>query len=257
MAAPLRLQAAPHHASATGAQVGRHRHDLHELVLVLRGDLSVLCAGQTLPGQRGDLHLFPAGTDHDQGCRGPWRTICVLFAGDHPLVTGGARRIPGGGDAAVHTWAEQLGGLAGATDPDDRRAGDALLAALLHRLAALERAIAAAESRPPAVVAALRLIEAGLDRDLDVGELAAAAGCSRSHLGALFRANLGCAPSQWHLRLRLERARALLANPYASVGEVARQLGFNDLNWFVRRFRNAHGLPPGRWRASTAGRQPA
>lgn len=256
MVAPLRLHAAPHHRSANGHQVGRHRHEQHELVLVLRGDLAVDCSGGTLPGAPGDLHLFPAGADHDQGCRGPWHTICVLFTGSHPLLAAGPRRIRSAADPAVRTWCEQLGALAGAADRDDRAAGDALLAALLHRLAALERAQAAAESRPPAVAAALRLIEGGLDRDLDVGALAAAVGTSRSHLGALFRASVGCAPSRWHLRLRLERARALLANPYASVGDVAAQLGFRDLNWFVRRFRSAHGLPPGRWRASTAAQDP-
>lgn len=250
MDADLRLHAALHHRSGVGHQVGRHRHEQHELVLVLRGDLAVSCAGGTLPGRPGDLHLFPRRIDHDQGCRGPWHTICVIFTGTHPLLTGGPRRIATGGDAAVRTWAEQLGSLAGAVDSDERAAGDALLAALLHRIAALERAAAAAATRPPAVAAALRLIEAGLDRDLDVAALANAVGVSPSHLGALFRTHLGCPPSRWHLRLRLERARALLANPYASVGAVARELGFADLNWFVRRFRAEHGLPPGRWRAA-------
>jgi AraC-like DNA-binding protein len=233
-------------------QVPRHSHDCHELVLVLRGDLLVASGRLMLPGRPGDLHLFPAGCPHDQGCRGgAWHTICILFTGAHPFLEAGVRRIVGGGDAAVQTWAEQLDGLAGAADADDRQAGDALLTALLHRLVAIERASALAGTRPPAVAAAVRVIEGGLDRDLDVGALAATVGLSRSHLGALFRAHLGCSPSRWHLRLRLERARALLANPYASVGAVAAQLGFTDLNWFVRRFRSVHGLPPGRWRSAT------
>ena len=64
----------------------------------------------------------------------------------------------------------------------------------------------------------------------------------------LFRRHLGCPPLRHHARLRLERARSLLANPYTTVSAVARGLGFADLNWFVRRFSRMYGMPPGRWR---------
>jgi transcriptional regulator GlxA family with amidase domain len=59
-------------------------------------------------------------------------------------------------------------------------------------------------AQPPA----LRLdhLEARLDRDLR--ELCAAAGCSRSHLGELFRRHLGRPPLRHHSHLRLERAQA-------------------------------------------------
>jgi AraC-like DNA-binding protein len=142
---------------------------------------------------------------------------------------------------------EQLIELAGAPDKE-AATGDALLAAVLARLAGHARRAQRDAGLHPGLALAERLIRSRLASSLDVAALAVEVGLSHSHLGSLFRARYDCSPSQWHLRLRLERARILLANPYASVSAVASELGFTDLNYFVRRFRVAHGRPPGRWR---------
>lgn len=241
-----RLHTAILHRSPAGKPVPTHQHEQHELVLVLQGEVQVATAGTVLPGRPGEVQVFPARLPHDQGCRGPWRTLCVIYAGDVPE---GPRVIATGGDPLVRTWMEQLVELAGAPD-EDAAAGDALLAALLARLAGHARREVRDANLHPGLAAAERLVRAGLARPLDVAALAAEVGLSHSHLGALFRARHGCSPLQWHLRLRLERARALLANPYTSVSAVAEELGFADLNYFVRRFRAAHGRPPGAWRRS-------
>lgn len=243
-----RLHAAVRHRSPEGKPVAQHQHPQHELVLILQGEVRVTTAGTVLPGQPGEVQVFPARVSHDQASRGAWRTLCVLYSGDAPP---GPRTIATGGDALVRTWMEHLCELAGSRD-EDAAAGDALLAALLARLAGLERRAAQDAHLHPALASAERVIRAGLAAPLDVADLARQVGLSHSHLGSLFRARHGCSPLQWHLRLRLERARTLLANPYTSVSAVAADLGFSDLNYFVRRFRAAHGRPPGAWRRAEA-----
>lgn len=249
------LHAALLHRSPDGHTVAIHRHPQHELVLVRSGSLRVRSRDGILTGQPGTLHIFPAGCDHDQGCSGPWSTICLLVSGSDPLVQGPARAIETGDDPLLSAWFDQLCPLASGGDPDDRAAADALLAAVLHRIRRLERDRSQRERQPPALVQAVQLIDARLDRDLDVAGLAAEVGLSPSHLGSLFRTHLGRSPMRHHGALRLERARVQLANPYTTVSAVAQGLGFTDLNWFVRRFRAEFGSPPGRWRQEALSRQ--
>ena len=245
-----RLHTAIHHRTPDGHQVEAHRHPQHELVLVLRGRLRVRCAGAALTGSPGTVHVFPAGTGHDQGAAGPWHTICALFHGDDPALAAGPQAIDGGGDPLLRAWFHQLCELARGRADEDRAAADAVLIAALHRLRRLQRDRSEHAAMPAALTAALERIHGQLDRDLDAAALATAVGLSCSHLGELFRRHLGCPPKRHHARLRLDRAKDLLANPYTTVSAVAAELGFHDLNWFVRRFRAEHGVPPGRWRAA-------
>jgi AraC-like DNA-binding protein len=242
----LHLDAALVHRSPDGHPVAAHRHPQHELVLVRSGELHVRTVGGALAGRPGVLHVFPCGCEHDQGCTGPWATICLLISGDDPLLAGPARAIDTGNDPLLATWFEQLSGLP--TTGDGGATANALLVAVLHRIRQVEHECVQRELRPPALEHALRLIDRQLDRDLDVAALAVAVGVSASHLGTLFRIHIGRAPKRHHTALRLERARTLLANPYITVSDVAEELGFADLNWFVRRFRAEFGAPPGVWR---------
>jgi two-component system response regulator YesN len=49
----------------------------------------------------------------------------------------------------------------------------------------------------------------------------------------------------------MERAKALLADPYVSVAEVANRIGYEDPNYFVRVFRKTVGVSPNRWRGKS------
>jgi len=243
-----KLHTALHHRSQDGFQVPQHRHQHHELVLVLRGNLLVSSAGQILPGAAGSLHVFPAGVSHDQGCRGSWHTICLLFHGDDELVSGSPQAIETGKDPPLQSWFEQLATIARNADDEDQPTCDSMLTAVLHRSRRLRHQHSDHRAEPPALSEALAVIARQLDRDLDVAALTRQVGMSRSQLGELFRRHVGAAPKRYHASLRMARAKAMLANPYTSVSEVARELGFSDLNWFVRRFGAEHGMPPGRWR---------
>ena len=81
-----------------------------------------------------------------------------------------------------------------------------------------------------------------------MNHLARASALSASHLAALFRQHLGCAPMAWLQQQRLELACRLLRNAYLSVAEVAAACGYPDANYFARLFRQRHGCTPGAWR---------
>ena len=79
---------------------------------------------------------------------------------------------------------------------------------------------------------------------LTVAQLARSAGVSRYHFLRLFRDAFGATPHQYLMRVRLERARKLLAADAASVTDVCMEVGFSSLGSFSSLFAKRVGLPP-------------
>jgi AraC-like DNA-binding protein len=82
-----------------------------------------------------------------------------------------------------------------------------------------------------------------------VALLAREAGYSVDHFSRLFRRIMGERPQAYVIRCKLERACALLAESGMSVGMVADALGFRDIFYFSRQFRNKLGVSPSAYRA--------
>lgn len=96
---------------------------------------------------------------------------------------------------------------------------------------------------------ALALIDIGLaDPTLRSGSLAAELGTSVRTVQNLF-AEMGTTPSAAILERRLERAAdRLIADPRATITDVAFAHGFNDSAYFTRCFRQKYGVSPREWR---------
>ncbi|MDB5980151.1 MAG: AraC family transcriptional regulator [Pseudomonas sp.] len=86
------------------------------------------------------------------------------------------------------------------------------------------------------------------DPDLDLKKVAAATFLSPNYLTHWLRKETGKSFSELMLERRMHLARTLLLNGDKAVGEIARLCGFADEAYFSRRFRQAHGLPPGQFR---------
>jgi AraC family transcriptional regulator len=88
-----------------------------------------------------------------------------------------------------------------------------------------------------------------LDEDLSLAALADRAGLSAFHLHRVFSAAAGETPKQFTLRLRLDRAAAMLLATEESVLNVALSCGFQSHEAFCRAFRKRFGLAPSAYRA--------
>lgn len=75
-------------------------------------------------------------------------------------------------------------------------------------------------------------------------ELAALCGISRSHLSRAFAATTGTTLAAYAAALRIEQAKALLADATLPLAEVARRLGFATPSAFGAAFRRATGATP-------------
>jgi AraC-like DNA-binding protein len=91
-------------------------------------------------------------------------------------------------------------------------------------------------------------VEAHLDRDLSLAELAAVVSLSPSHFARAFRATQGETPHAWVMSERIARAIRLLHEGALPIAEVALAAGFASQSHMTDVFRK-RGLPsPGSWR---------
>jgi len=76
------------------------------------------------------------------------------------------------------------------------------------------------------------------------GNIASAVNLSSSRFRHLFKEQLGVSPHHYLMNARLQRARALLANSFLRVKEVAALVGVNDVSHFVRDYKTLFDETP-------------
>lgn len=72
---------------------------------------------------------------------------------------------------------------------------------------------------------------------------------SRFLFAKTYRALTGRAPIQDFIQLKMAHACRLLDEGAASIGQVAQQLGYEDMYYFSRLFRQVVGMAPSHYRA--------
>ncbi|MCZ7644623.1 MAG: AraC family transcriptional regulator [Planctomycetota bacterium] len=225
-----------------------HAHGAPEIVLVREGPYAIEIGGQILPGRRGTLFVLPPHIPHAVRAPGWRETSYLVFLQPEPILDEAPRTFDVRADATLGRWFQDLFELNRSARGPVAPVAAGLLFAVLNRIRALEERRHAEAGLHPVLERAVRHVEARLAEYVPAQELASAAHASHGHLCRLFRKRFGCAPRAFQIRLRLERARALLADPYLSIKELAAQLGFEDVNYFVRLFKRRFGKPPGAWR---------
>jgi AraC family transcriptional regulator len=97
------------------------------------------------------------------------------------------------------------------------------------------------------------LVDAKMEDELSLGEMALSVGLSTAHFARMFRKSTGETPHQFVLRQRLERAKAMLRAPGARVLDVAVACGFKTQQHFAQVFRDVCGISPTRYRQDFMG----
>ena len=87
-----------------------------------------------------------------------------------------------------------------------------------------------------------------LDNNLHLEEISEVAGISQPYLFSIFKRYLSMSPHQYLLRLRISRAKQLLAAGECTIKEVASDCGFESLEVFYRQFTRNEGTTPAAYR---------
>ncbi len=98
------------------------------------------------------------------------------------------------------------------------------------------------------VAAALRYLRENALQGINVADVVRQAPLSRRVLESRFKKILGRSPHEELTRLKLDRIKELLTGTELSLSEIARRTGFEHDEYMCVFFRNAEGVPPGKYR---------
>ena len=90
----------------------------------------------------------------------------------------------------------------------------------------------------------LRFIEEHLSEPLSIVILAGNAALSKEQFIRLFHRQTGTTPAAYIISRRIFRAQTMLSHGHRSVKEVAARLGYDNLSYFCRLFRQHVGMSP-------------
>jgi len=81
-----------------------------------------------------------------------------------------------------------------------------------------------------------------------IAALARKAGYSVDHFSRVFQKVVGVRPQDYVISAKTERARQLLSESDLTIGMIAEALGFRDIFFFSRQFRQKTGQTPTEFR---------
>ena len=220
----------------------------HGLVLRLGGRVRYAVKGHapidTLPGT---LLYLPEGCDYDVIACEEGDCMCVNFhiapaAPVAPFMIAPRR---------ISEWERRFADMTRLWTCRPAAYAAHLNARLYEALAGIDEALSA-RYLPERYVSVLRGCVSQLENDLarawSVAHMAEACGMSETYFRRLFREVYGVPPRQYLIEARLRRARALLENTDAPVGDVGESAGFESPYHFSRAFRAREGVSPSEYR---------
>ncbi|RKN64447.1 AraC family transcriptional regulator [Paenibacillus ginsengarvi] len=249
-------------------RVGPHMLDYHLVHLVVSGQGSFSAGGRQYELRAGDCFFIApgelAGYESDEA--DPWTYRWIGFRGtdvdyrlrelgigpDTPVVeAAGSRRL-----RALFSRTQEA--LRSGKPGCDLQAG-AYLRLFFAELADRRALAVALEGEGPAeaelnrrIGLAIRFLALQYHRPVSVEELARETGYHRAYLSRMFKKATGLSPAQYLLKLRMERAKALLSEPL-TVAQIAASVGYADPFHFSKMFKKWHGSAPTELRGQTIG----
>lgn len=235
----------------------------YALIYIIRGQgefESELTGHRAVPAGSVIL-LFPEVWHRYRPCQDtPWTEYWVTFGGDYlkGLVRRGviSPRKPlletGLDEAIFHPYRCLLDRVR--SEPP---ALQQLIAA--NTMEILGAALAAGQARPERaqltdrVERAKLVLQQRIEQEVDMEQLAASLGLSYERFRHVFKQQTGMAPCQYHLQLRIDRAKELLRETPLSVHEIAVALAFVEPAHFSNIFKRKVGMPPSQWRTEARG----
>ncbi|TWD79215.1 helix-turn-helix protein [Kribbella amoyensis] len=100
-----------------------------------------------------------------------------------------------------------------------------------------------------------QLIRQDPGRDWSVAEMASSAALSRAQFTRRFVGQHGMSPAQYVIQARIDRAHQLLTETGMTVTQTAAALGYTDVPYFSRQYKQRTGRSPSGDRPVQAGRQ--
>ena len=249
-----------------------HWHSETELIFVLEGSVNLSVNEKSFSGTAGDIFWIASESLHQIGTEGrPTRYGALLFPMEflsfgeldevqHRYLSPLCRnekhfptKIPRESPHYRHAWSELT-----EIDRLDQKRGAAyrfLLKASLLKFIGLLSADGLLQSddscgdrfsacKLNSLKAVLSYIGSRCGEKLSLSDAASAFGLSPKYFSRYFKKNFNCSFVDYLTGFRLDRAVDLLLSTDLPVSEIAPAVGFDNLSYFIKRFKKARGCTP-------------
>jgi AraC-like DNA-binding protein len=249
-----------------------HWHNEIELILVLENTFAVIVNNIEYTLQEKDILFIPGGDIHgfQDHCSGGNRLIIQFDISD---LSGAAHvhlirpmlqqviKITAAADPELHSLvAQALQAMVREYTAKDFAYQLALMARCLEILTILSRGMARRlnQKNPESGNAKItglakinkgfRFIEENFEEEIDLKDVAKAAGFSEFHFSRIFKESTGKNFHQYLIEFRLRKAQKYLSNPETTIIQAAYAAGFRSVATFNRLFKENMGCTPGAYR---------
>ena len=100
----------------------------------------------------------------------------------------------------------------------------------------------------PRVQTSINFMSANVHRRISLSELASLVNLSPSHFSRIFKSETGVSPGEYLIRLRMEKARHLLATSFLSIKEIMARVSYGNRKDFSRHFKRCFQLTASEYR---------
>ncbi len=235
----------------------RTEADGYELFCVLEGNGRFEADGREYDAVKGDLFVFRPGTKimySSEDKDSLWTLCWIAFTGYDAEFYLAEAGITANG---VHKRADTKGFAAAVNkcldvcgsekNPPLQSVVNAILLEALSSLKAQKASKVRMRASDQAEMA-LSFIEQNYMRGITARDVTAALNIDRTHFFRIFKAKTGISPEQFILRLRIGKAKELLASTSYTVTEIASFVGVNDVYYFSKLFKRSEGISPTEYR---------
>ena len=99
------------------------------------------------------------------------------------------------------------------------------------------------------------LLQESVENPVSLEDIAKELPMGYSNFRKTFKQVTGLSPNQYHLELRLDKAKNLLSFTNLTINEIAYQTGFESIFYFSRMFKKKNGLAPKQFRSRLVNHQ--
>lgn len=132
--------------------------------------------------------------------------------------------------------------------PGFQQIASGMVIKLLGYIVSFEKRKGFSGKRVAQVIEAIRFEMRQNIRELDLKEMAQKHNVSYSYFRKMFKKYTGVSPGQYHLQLRIIRAKELLISTDRSIKEISYELGFQSIFYFSNMFKKKEGTTPSSFR---------
>lgn len=249
-------------ARFAGRAYSMHRHDTYAIGVTMHGVQTFRYRGEARRSLPGQLIVLHPDEPHD-GAAGTAAGLRYRMLYLEPSLLRQAlgtrpRELPFVKNPVMTDIPMQQALFAALGDMDiemDELLADQLIADLADGLNRHASSFAGPGLKPafPRVQRAREYLDAHALYPVRSKELEIVSGLDRYTLARQFKALFGTSPHRYLMMRRLQQARQLLQTG-RELADVAATTGFSDQSHFNRRFKEAFGMAPGRWRTLVGSR---